>query len=918
MPRPSPSPEDLALEDWLLLPVIALLPWAFGGVEMWAYRAASLGIVAAVRVVLWKYGPKGLGLGQGDERWQLAAFALAAWAFVQIVPLPPQVIRIISPHAHQIYTEILPGYPGQRSAQMLAGLERKAIEHTDAPADVAAAAVDQRDIDCGGPWRPISLHPAATEEQLFWYLCLLGAFLVVRNRATSPERESVYRWTCFATFAALAVFGLLQSFQWTGAIYWMRPVLVDSRPFGPYVNPNHFAGLMELAVPWLAGYTWSRLKEATQKPFQQPARFVLAGAGTVACLTAGLASASKAGAVLLPAGLLCVALFGARTGRLRLRIGLVAIALIAVLAVALASTTVGERIRSHLDKAEGLDVAGGRVTAWSSATGMLRDYPLTGIGFGAFGDVYPHYLPPGEFKGWSQLHNDYYEVLVSGGIVAALLVGALVWGYVSRLRAQLFPRGSPISQSDLGLVVGLAALAVHGFADFNHQIPANALMFVALAALALPLADEPVLLAGKAIGRQRRWILPAAAVVLVLFAVRAATGFVSGVAFARAAIALHDDHEGDALPLLRIAARGESQFGATREMAATRVRLWDEQTMRDGYKVTGTDSLERSARDYARCVCLSPASWRPFEGLARIYHRLELVRREAAPATTDGPVALGYPAWVAIGMQHVASSQAPNWHTPYDRLAVMLREYGLQQQSLDVIRRSAALLPLYPRAPFETETDPAFLAAFAEGAWKGISESKELDRAPYRISLARLEEFRGEHARAIEMLESVLERKHDAAERAEVEMLLGEAHMSLGHYEESLAHLQEAARHPLLEAPAIGLLVRLARARGRVEDELEALNRLRTLRPDDVTVNLEHAAAASRLERWSVAQASIRRAKLLDPDDPRPHLALIELYLAQKQTNEAASELDVFETKFGRTPEAAALHNRIEALRPRG
>ena len=39
-----------------------------------------------------------------------------------------------------------------------------------------------------------------------------------------------------------------------------------------------------------------------------------------------------------------------------------------------------------------------------------------------------------------------------------------------------------------GLVLGIVALGIHAVVDFNHQIPANALLFVLICALALPVA----------------------------------------------------------------------------------------------------------------------------------------------------------------------------------------------------------------------------------------------------------------------------------------------------------------------------------------------------------------------------------------------------------------------------------------------
>ena len=913
--RPNGEPASVELEDWLLLPAIGLLPWAFGGVEMWAFRVAAFLIVGAVCVVLWKSGPRSLGIGQAGERWQLAAFLLAVWAAVQLLPLPAPVIRLVSPHAHRIYSETLPGYPQNSPRRTLASLEHRALERAGAPLPGSERAEERRDVDCGGTWRTISLHPSATAESLCWYVALLGAFLVARGRAARPKTARVYRWVLFVNFAALAVFGLIQSHQWNGRIYWARPVLVDGHPFGPYVNATHFAGVMELAVPWMAGYTWSRLSRAKRRWLDYPLRFLLAAAGTVVCLAAGLATASKAAAVVLPVGLFVLALLGARTARFRLKLCLVAALLASVLAVTLAGTAVGDRIRSHLDRLEGWDVAGGRLAGWAAASSMLNDYPLTGVGFGAFAEVYPRYLPPGEYKGWSRLHNDYIEVLIDGGIVAGILIAALVWGYGSRVGARLLREEPQVSRNRLGLVIGLTALALHASVDFHHQIPANALLFVVLAALALPLRHGPAALTGTAKGSQRRWILPFATVLLVVYADRASTGFVSGVAFARAAILIDHGAEGKAGPLLDIAARGGNRLWATREMAETRVERWDEQVAREGYEVTGAEALDRSARDYVECACLSPAGWRPFEGLARVYHRLELVRRDAEAIEGAGPGSLGYPGWVAIGMQRMAIDHAPNWHLPYDRLALMLRDYGLEQQSLEMVRQSASLLPLFPRQPYRYEVNPppAFLDAFAEGAWHGIFESKQLDRAPYRISLAKLELQRGAHERAIRILESVFYRKYDAVERAEVELLLGEAHLSLGHHEQSRKHLEIAVKHPVLEPPALALLARLARTTGRAEEELAILSQLRWLRPDDLDLCLEVAVAALRLERWSTAEASIRRAKLLDPSDSRPHLALVESYIGQGELQLARSELKSLESRIGRTDAVVQLRSRIEA-----
>ena len=42
---------------------------------------------------------------------------------------------------------------------------------------------------------------------------------------------------------------ILQHFTFNGKLYWVRELRYGGIPFGPYVNRNHFAGLMELLIP---------------------------------------------------------------------------------------------------------------------------------------------------------------------------------------------------------------------------------------------------------------------------------------------------------------------------------------------------------------------------------------------------------------------------------------------------------------------------------------------------------------------------------------------------------------------------------------------------------------------------------------------------------------------------------------------
>jgi len=48
---------------------------------------------------------------------------------------------------------------------------------------------------------------------------------------------------------AIAAFALLQGIAPNGKLYWLRQPSMGGWIYGPYVNHNHYAGLMELLVP---------------------------------------------------------------------------------------------------------------------------------------------------------------------------------------------------------------------------------------------------------------------------------------------------------------------------------------------------------------------------------------------------------------------------------------------------------------------------------------------------------------------------------------------------------------------------------------------------------------------------------------------------------------------------------------------
>lgn len=490
----------LELEDLLLLGAILLLPWGFGGVPVYAYRSAAFLIVLALFLTVARRGPRALHLDK--LRWTLPALLLVAWGFVQLVPLPPSLMAVISPQAHEIYSTVFPGYgEGGPERPVFETLEAEALERLEIPEDVPLPPREDTtlfvDAGPGGRWegwRPISLMPHAGFESIMWYLALLAGFVLVSARAREPDMADQYRAALFMGFMVMAFIGLVHAAtSGPGNLLWLHDLEGDetSHPFGPYVNPNNFAAVMELAVPWLAGYTLMRLRRHGRRSMADLKTPIFA-VGTLLCLAAGVAAGSKFSAPAMAVTLSVLILFAAPRGRRLIASGGLALAWIVGGLIAM-QTLLGERLREYVTQF-GLHVGEiDRVVAWKSAWAMISDYWSVGCGFGASADVFSRYIPRGEFLRWEEIHNDYLEVFAEGGIVAVALVVWLTLAFWRRAAGQGALRTSRgnIALEQLGLLLGLASLSLHALVDFNHQIPANALLFVTLAALAWVRGSDP-------------------------------------------------------------------------------------------------------------------------------------------------------------------------------------------------------------------------------------------------------------------------------------------------------------------------------------------------------------------------------------------------------------------------------------------
>jgi O-antigen ligase len=117
----------------------------------------------------------------------------------------------------------------------------------------------------------------------------------------------------------------------------------------------------------------------------------------------------------------------------------------------------------------------------------VSDYPLTGTGLNTFGTAMHQYQSFVRDQQVHEAHNDYLQLAAEGGLLLGLPIAASIVVLVYAVRRR-FRAGEDDTLGywlRAGAAVGLVAIAVQSLVEFSLQMPGNAAMFVALAAVAL-------------------------------------------------------------------------------------------------------------------------------------------------------------------------------------------------------------------------------------------------------------------------------------------------------------------------------------------------------------------------------------------------------------------------------------------------
>lgn len=473
-------------------------PLAFGGVEEWAEGVFQ--IVVGIVTAAWAWARIAAPASSNRKRcpplrllWT-AIGLFVGLVLVQLIPLPPRWIGVLNPGVHDLYTRAVPGYAdgaGWRAEDLPSWLlERKRDEIPEPLREVGAPAPPASSSSYSGrasSWRTLSIYPHQTRESLITLGCYLGLFATVLGHFNTKRR--LHRLLGVAVMSAFAVslFGIVQNFTYSGAIYWLRPVEAAG-VFGPFVNRISYAAFASTMSPMGICLALLALRQRRMGGPDSLAPVLLWIFVSIVISGGVLLSLARAGIIGLGLSVGFVAAmllyYGRRTAEIAVL--LLMLAGCAGLLLWVGPVTVIERVGT-LTEGRSIPTLATRVETWERSLLLLADHLALGTGLGTFRYAFMRYAPVTQ-TWWRTAHNEYLELLCDTGLVGGVifLAGLGVYAY-------LVARPSRFAQRDasylyVGLLSGLGSLLFQSALSANLQVPANGMLLTVAGGALLRLA----------------------------------------------------------------------------------------------------------------------------------------------------------------------------------------------------------------------------------------------------------------------------------------------------------------------------------------------------------------------------------------------------------------------------------------------
>jgi O-antigen ligase len=244
-----------------------------------------------------------------------------------------------------------------------------------------------------------------------------------------------------------------------------------------------------LALPLVVGYIVARVRrlQRARTPIVD-ATMLWLFASAVMMFVALIVSTSRSAMIgLVVAAIIGIVLAAAKTDTAAARARAV-LAAFGLMGAAIALALLIPRTTLLLSRFDFLltgDPTGGRAPIWLETLAMIRDFPLTGVGGGAYPAGMLIYQQSSRQFFFNQAHNHYLQIFAEGGLLVAVPLAvacaAFIVAATRRLRADM----SATYWIRAGAVAGIVGVLVQSLWEIGISSAANALLFGAACAFAV-------------------------------------------------------------------------------------------------------------------------------------------------------------------------------------------------------------------------------------------------------------------------------------------------------------------------------------------------------------------------------------------------------------------------------------------------
>jgi len=259
---------------------------------------------------------------------------------------------------------------------------------------------------------------------------------------------------------------------------------------GTYINRNHFAGLMEMTIPFtfaLAFYSYQLWADWQQGRVANSASGNDSAAGfqvvfylflMLIMVLALIFSWSRGGILAVLSTLIVLSLLTAfKVKRKAWVLGVVAFAVLAIgFTLWIGLGPVMQRFQqagqtNYLQTSE-------RGMIWQDTLHLLRENPILGTGLGTYGEALRPYQTHLVNLHIDHAHNDYLEFSSETGLLGAGLLFIPIFYLLIRMVFAFMSDHRRYRRAViLGCIGATLGLLIHSLTDFNLHIPANAMIF---------------------------------------------------------------------------------------------------------------------------------------------------------------------------------------------------------------------------------------------------------------------------------------------------------------------------------------------------------------------------------------------------------------------------------------------------------